>query len=136
MAIQTQDRVKVTVSHPACAGDWYGYDGYGGTFNTTKLRETAAGPKVVVKGESELNDVTTKRYFDASRDGNLLELLQGGDALEGTTVTIIALDAAGVTIGNPITLAGCAVVSWDGPTGDANGDSPSEISLTWSVGSK
>lgn len=135
MPLITEDRILVTISNPACAGDWYKVDGAGGKFNTSKVRPAAGRPKVVVKGEFEAENITTTRYYDAVRDSQLIALLNSGNALEGTTITVMALDSAGITAGAPQVYSGCAVESFKLPAGDSSGDKLAEIEITWQVGS-
>lgn len=135
MAIITEDRVLVTISNALCAGDWFKVDGAGGKFNTSKLRPAAGKPKVVVKGEFEAENITTTRYYDAARDSALLAALNSGNALEGTTITVMALDSAGIQVGSAQTYSGCAVESFKAPSGDASGDKAAEIEIVWQVGS-
>lgn len=134
MGLQTQNKIKVAVS--SMPGDWAKATNIGGQLNSQSVRATANGPKVVLSGDYEPEDVSVVRFVDAVRDAQLLDRLAAGESFAGTTVTLAFIDAAGIVIGSPQTFTGCSMKSWSQTDADANGDSPVELTVTWKVGTK
>lgn len=139
MAIITTSQIKVLVS--SMAGDWSKIDGVGGSNATEKVRTTAGGPKQVLTSEHEAADITVTRIFDPATDAALLESLQGGETFgvtadrpDGTVITVQYIEFGVINYQN--SYKGCAVSSWQGPSGDANGDGAAEWQITWAVGSQ
>lgn len=122
---------RITVS--SMPGPWTKASGLGGKADAQKLREGGGLPKISIPGEYEAGDITTVRYFDASRDADLVAQLNTGDfsPFNGTTVVDTSFDSAGLPIGRPIVSSGCVITSWELSDADANDEKPSELSIVW-----
>lgn len=129
MAIITQSNVKVTVS--SMAGDWSKVDGGGGSFASEKVRTTAGGAKQVLTSELEMSDITVTAIFDPQTHAGLIDQLKAGQTYPNTTITVQYIESGVITKQNAYT--GCAVTSWEPPTGDANAEGAAEWTVTWAV---
>lgn len=133
MALSTQARERVTVSTLPQI-QWSKASGGDRSHNTTKVRATAGGPKVVLSGDSEVDNVTTVAYIDPVAYDEVLQQLHSGATFPGTTVTRQFIDAAEVPVGRPRNYFGCSVAKFSLSDADANAEEGSELTIEWMVG--
>lgn len=135
MALSTQNRVSVTVSHPSMPQiDWDKIAGGDRTNNTTKVRPAAGMPKVVLSGESEVDNVTTEAFIDPLAHANLLASLQAGETFEGAVITRQFIDANGVPVGAALSHLNCSVAKFTPPDADANSEGEgAKLVIEWMV---
>lgn len=135
MPIATQNRLKVTVSHKRLPPiDWDKASGGDRTHSSTKVRATAAGPKIVLTGDSEVENVTTEAFIDPVAYAGVLAALHAGEKYAGASITRQFVDAADIPVGPPITHMDCSVVKFTPPEADANGEDGSKLVVEWMVG--
>ena len=138
MALSTQNKVAVRVVNPDSPLidiDWDKVDGGARTHNTTKVRARAGGPKQVLVGESEVDNVTTEAYIDPVAHAQLLAELHAGNTFAGSTISRQFIDANGVLIGAKLEHKNCAVVKADHIPGDANSEGDgATLVVEWQVG--
>jgi len=135
MALSTQNRVRVTVSHPRLTQiEWDKISGGDRTNNTTKVRATAGGPKIVLSGDSEVDNVTTEAFIDPVAHADVLAKLHAGDTFDGATITRQFVDAAQVPVGPALTYQDCSVAKFTPPDADANAEDGAKLVVEWMVG--
>lgn len=134
MSLSTQNRVRVTVQHPLMPViDWDKATGGDRTNNTTKVRPAAGKAKVVLAGESEVDNVTTEAYIDPVAHATLLARLASGETFTGATVSRQFIDAAEVPVGAKIEHLNCSVAKFTPPDADANGEDGAKLVIEWMV---
>lgn len=132
MALSTQNRVRVSVSSlPGI--DWDIVDGGSRVHTSTKVRPAAGKKKVVLTGDSEVENVTTEAFVDPVAHAEVLAALNAGETYPGTTITRQFIDAAEVPVGLPLTSQGCAVAKFDPPKADANSEDGVKLVIEWTV---
>jgi hypothetical protein len=132
MALSTQNRVRVSVSS-LLSIDWATASGGARTHNTTKVRPAAGKKKVVLSGESEVENVTTTAYVDPAAHAETLAALHAGETYEGTTVTKTFIDSAEVPIGTKLEYFNCSVAKFELNDADANGEEGAILTVEWAV---
>jgi hypothetical protein len=132
MALSTQNRVRVSVS-TLLAINWATASGGARTHTTTKVRPAAGMKKVVLIGESEVENVTTTAYVDPVAHADVLARLHAGETYDGTTVTKVFIDAAEVPIGAPLEYFNCSVAKFELNDADANGEEGAILTVEWAV---
>src|SRR5574343_490468 len=119
MGIIAQNRVSVAVSSLPSV-DWATASGGGRTHNSTKVRPAAGKKKVVLAGESEVENVTTTAFVDPEAHAEVLAALHAGQTFTGTTVSRVALDPDGVPTGTRLEWLDCSVAKFELNDADAN----------------
>jgi len=132
----TSDRVRVRVS--TMPGEWDTASEPGGSRTNTKIRTDAMGPQKVLTSRQDHDDLTLTRVWDSERDPAIWAELTRGNAYEGTSISLVHLDADGVPVGAPDTYVRCAVQAYKrgGADANANGSEPVKLTVTWTVGGK
>ena len=133
MALSTQNRERVTVSSMTEI-QWAKASGGDRSHNSTKVRATAGGPKQVLSGDSEVDNVTTEAFIDPVAYDAVLQKLHAGETYPGTTVTRQFIDAAEVPVGSARSYHNCSVAKFSLSDADANGEEGSTLSVEWQVG--
>ena len=135
MALSTQNRERVTVSHQSLPQiEWHRASGGARSHTTTKVRTTAGGRKKPLSGDSEVDNITTEAYIDTVAHDALIAALHAGEKYEGATVTRQFIDAAEVPIGTPRSYFDCSVAKFELSDADANGEEGATLSVEWVVG--
>ncbi|MEZ5119661.1 MAG: hypothetical protein R2686_07135 [Candidatus Nanopelagicales bacterium] len=132
MALSAQNRERVLVS-TMLSIDWVTASGGARNHSTTKVRPAAGKKKVVLSGETEVDNVTTTAYIDPEAHAAVLAALHAGELYAGTTVTRQFIDAAEVPIGTPLSYQGCSVAKFELSDADANGEEPAVLTVEWAV---
>lgn len=136
MALVTQHKMKVRVTNgstPISVTDWDKFSGGAINHTVTRVRTTAGGAKVVLTADSETDNITTEAFIDPAAHSQFLSDLKNGSTFEGTTITVYAIDNAGVQVGKELTWTGCAVAKFEPPQADANGEDASKLVIEWAV---
>jgi hypothetical protein len=138
-SLSTQNKVAVRVVNPVnplIDIDWDKADGGARSHNVTKVRARAGGPKLVLTGDSEVENITTEAFIDPVAHAQLLQQLHAGETFSGSTITRQFLDANGVPIpGTKLEHKGCAVVKSESIPADANSDGEgAKLVVEWQVG--
>lgn len=135
MALSTQNRVRITVSHADLPPiDWDRISGGDRTHNSTKVRPAAGKKKVVLVGDSEVDPIVVEAFIDPVAHATVLQALHAGQKFEGTTITRQFIDSAEVPVGTAMTYFGCAVSKFTPPDADANGEDGAKLIVEWTVG--
>lgn len=138
MALLPQHKNKVTVigSSPLLgAVSWSKFSGGDLTHSISRLRRTAGAAKEVLAADSEFDNITLEAFIDPVAHADLLVALKNGERFEGSTISVQAIDNAGVTIGRPVEFFGCGVARFSPPEADANGEDATVLVVEWAVGS-
>jgi len=137
MTILTQHKLKVKVVGPPGKIipiiDWDKFSGGDLTHSVTKVRATAGGPKHVLTGDSEVDNITVEAFIDPAAHGSFLAALKNGEKFEGTTISVYAIDNAGVQVGGALEYKGCSLAKYTPPQADANGEDAAKLVLEWAV---
>ena len=137
MALLTQHKNKVTVTGPSAllgSVEWAKASGGDLTHSITKLRRTAGANKEVLAADSEFDNITLEAYVDPVAHADFISELKKLNRFEGSTISLQAIDNAGITIGKPVEFFGCSVARVQWPESDANGEDPTMITVEWAVG--
>jgi len=132
MSLATQNRVRVSVSS-LLSVDWATCSGGARTHTTSKVRPAAGKKKVVLTGESEVENVTTTAFVDPEAHAEVLAALHAGETYEGTTVSKVFIDAAEVPVGAKLEYLNCSVAKFELNDADANGEEGSILTVEWAV---
>lgn len=136
MPLLTQHKAKVLVTNdttPISVADWDKFSGGDLTHSVTKVRTTAGGPKVVMTGDSEVENIVTEAFIDPSAHSGFLTALKDGDKFEGTSITLKFIDNAGVQVGNTLVWTNCSVAKFTPPPADSNGEDAAKLVIEWAV---
>jgi len=135
MALSTQNRERVTVSHTSLpAIEWSKASGGARNHTTTKVRTTAGGKKKPLSGDSGVENVTTEAFIDPVAHDALIAALHAGETYQGATVTRQFIDAAEVPIGSPRSYFDCSVAKFELSDADANAEDGATLIVEWIVG--
>lgn len=133
MALSTQARERVSVSSmPGIA--WDKASGGDRSHNSRKARATAGGPKQVLSGDSEIDNVITEAFIDPVAYDAVLQQLHAGETFPNTTVARQFIDAAEVPVGQARRYFPCSVAKFSLSDADANGEEGSKLIVEWTVG--
>ena len=137
MALLTQHKIQVKVTHPSKVIPVLGWDKFTGgdlTHSTTKVRPSAGAAKQVLTGDSEYDNITVEAFIDPAAHSDFLLALKGGEKYEGASISLIYLDNAGVQVGKTMTWTGCSVAKFSPPQADSNGEDAAKLIIEWAVG--
>jgi len=128
----SKSRRKVTVS--TMPGVWMTASDVTANRSNQMRRRGAGEPMEVITSRLTWDSITVTRMWDPETDGTLWAELNRGNAYNGTTITMVDLDADGVPVGSPDSYAGCAVESFTRSGADANADDEIvELTVVFSV---
>lgn len=134
MRLATQDRFSISVDRIPGA-KWDTVAGQQITREVPKVRAEAGGPKIPLPTRPEFADITITKIYDQDTDAALFKALMRGEKFEGATITVTELDQDGVVIpGNGIQYVNCIVKESMRDDGDANGQDPLKLTITWAIG--
>lgn len=133
MSLATQNRLSVSVS-TLTSIDWATCSGGARTHNTTKVRPAAGKKKVVLSGDSEVENVTTTAYIDPEAHADVLLALHAGEkTYDGATISKRFIDAAEIPVGATLEYLNCSVAKVELNDADANGEEGSILTVEWAV---
>lgn len=135
MSYGMQNKVKVTVSHPRVPKsiDWDVASEPKVNHATSRMRPAADKAKVVLSGETTLDNITTECMVDPVRDADFMQRIIAGDVFEDATITYQDIDNSSIPIGKPRRFSKCRAEAVTLPGADANGEDPQKIVIEWAV---
>lgn len=135
MSYGMQNKIKVTVSHPRIPKvlDWDTGSEIKINHATSRMRPAADKAKVVLSGETTVDNITTEAMVDPVRDADFQARVIAGDTFEDATVTYQDIDNAGLPIGKPRRFSGCRAEAVTLSAADANGEDAQKVVIEWAV---
>ena len=137
MPLLTQHKIQVKVSNPTTpipVLEWDKFSGGDLTHSTTKVRPSAGAKKQVLTGDSEYDNITVEAFIDPAAHSDFLLALKGGSKFEGTSITLVYIDNAGIPVGKAMTWTGCSVAKFSPPQADSNGEEAAKLVIEFAVG--
>lgn len=139
MPLLTQHKIQVKVTNTTPGNvipviDWDKFTGGDLTHSTTKVRPSAGAAKQVLSGDTEVDNITVEAFIDPAAHSDFLAALKAGKKYEGTTISLIYIDNAGIQVGKALTWSGCSVAKFTPPPADANGEDAAKLVIEWAVG--
>ena len=138
MPLLTQHKVSVKVTNtttPIPVIDWDKFTGGDVTHSITRVRRSAGAAKEVLASDYEVDNITVEAFIDPAAHANFLSDLKAGATFDGTTIQVVAIDNAGVSVGKPLQWFNCRVAKFTPPAADANGEEAAKLVIEWAVGS-